>query len=78
MVILKLSNKRKKNVYIATNFLESMIIKNTPTRAEVNDIYNALELGAKGIVLAAETAIGNYPHECIDLLRKVFKIFEKN
>lgn len=76
--ILKLSNKRKKNVYIATNFLESMISKNTPTRAEVNDIYNALELGAKGIVLAAETAIGNYPHECIDLLRKIFKIFEKN
>ena len=55
-----------------------MISKNAPTRAEVNDIYNALELGAKGIVLAAETAIGNYPHECIDLLRKVFKIFEKN
>tara|TARA_E500000178_G_C17037425_1_gene764252 strand:+ start:3823 stop:4779 length:957 start_codon:yes stop_codon:yes gene_type:complete len=76
--ILKLSNKRKKNVYIATNFLESMISKSSPTRAEVNDIYNALELGAKGIVLAAETAIGNYPKECIELLRKIFKIFKKN
>ena len=76
--ILKLANKRKKNVYIATNFLESMINKSTPTRAEVNDIYNALELGAKGIVLAAETAIGNYPKECIKLLRKIYKIFKKN
>ena len=44
-----------------------MINKSAPTRAEVNDIYNALELGAKGIVLAAETAIGNYPKECIEL-----------
>ena len=55
-----------------------MISKSSPTRAEVNDIYNALELGAKGIVLAAETAIGNYPKECIELLRKIFKIFKKN
>ena len=54
-----------------------MINKSAPTRAEVNDIYNALELGAKGIVLAAETAIGNYPKECIELLRKIFKIFKK-
>ena len=38
-----------------------MIQKNFPTRAEVNDIFNALELGAKGIVLARETAIGKYP-----------------
>lgn len=75
--ILEISNKRKKNVYIATNFLESMINKNVPTRAEVNDIYNALELGAKGIVLAAETAIGNYPQECVELLKKIFKIFKK-
>ena len=54
-----------------------MIQKNFPTRAEVNDIFNALELGAKGIVLAAETAIGNYPKDCITLLKKIFEIFKK-
>ena len=69
--------KKNKNIYIATNFLESMIEKNFPTRAEVNDIYNALELGAKGIVLAAETAIGKYPIECVLLLKKIFKKFKK-
>ena len=53
-----------------------MINKSAPTRAEVNDIYNALELGAKGIVLAAETAIGNYPKEC-RTFKKIFKIFKK-
>ena len=75
--ILKLANKKNKEVFIATNFLESMINKKFPTRAEVNDIYNAIELGASGVVLAAETAIGNYPIECIKLLKKIFKNFKK-
>ena len=34
-----------------------MINNPYPTRAEANDIYNILELDAKGLVLAAETAI---------------------
>ena len=37
-----------------------MINKPYPTRAELNDIYNSLELGADGLVLATETAIGKY------------------
>ena len=44
-------------VYVATNLLESMVTMPTPTRAEVNDIYNTLADGADGLVLAAETAI---------------------
>ena len=43
--------KKRKNVYVATNFLESMIINSYPTRAEVNDIYNTIEMGSKGLVL---------------------------
>ena len=35
-----------------------MITKPYPTRAEANDIYNSIEMGASGLVLAAETAIG--------------------
>ena len=54
-----------------------MILKDFPTRAEVNDIFNALELGASGIVLAAETAIGRYPKNCILFLSKIFKNFKK-
>ena len=33
-------------IYVATNLLESMTNSPTPTRAEVNDIYNTLEDGA--------------------------------
>tara|TARA_A100001011_G_scaffold399483_1_gene508333 strand:+ start:591 stop:1568 length:978 start_codon:yes stop_codon:yes gene_type:complete len=71
--------KRRKNIQIAiaTNFLESMITRPFPTRAEVNDIYNALELGADNLVLAAETAIGKYPKECIIFLEKIINTFKK-
>ena len=76
--ILSESQKSKKNIFIATNFLESMIINHYPTRAEINDIYNAFELRARGIVLAAETAIGKYPVECINLVTRIFKEFKKS
>ena len=48
----KRSKKKKKKVYVATNLLESMIFNKSPTRGEVNDIFNILELGATGLVLA--------------------------
>ena len=57
--------------------LESMIYKPYPTRAEVNDIFNALEMGSNGLVLAAETAIGKYPMECVNLIRKIIKVYKK-
>jgi len=75
--ILKSSRNNKINISIATNFLESMIEKPYPTRAEVNDVYNALEMGAKNLVLAGETAIGKYPEECIELLERIIKTFKK-
>ena len=45
-----------RKVSIATNFLESMIEKPFPTRAEVNDIFNALEMGANGLVLGCRNS----------------------
>lgn len=75
--ILKISKKfQRKKVYIATNFLESMIVNSYPTRGEANDIYSSLEIGAKGLVLAAETAIGKYPEKTILFLKKMIKIFK--
>ena len=52
-----------------------MITKPYPTRAEVNDIYNSLEMGAKGLVLAGETAMGKHPIECVKLLSKIINVF---
>ena len=70
--------KRKKRVYIATNLLETMIEKPYPTRAEINDIYSCLEIGANGLVLAAETAIGSHPEECVNYINKMISEFKKN
>ena len=70
-------NFKNKKIYIATNFLESMILNSYPTRGEANDIYSSLEIGAKGLVLAAETAIGKHPEKTILFLKKMIKIFKK-
>jgi pyruvate kinase len=75
--ITALGKKFNSKIYVATNFLETMITNNTPTRGEANDIYNTLELGANGLVLAAETAIGKYPIECVKTLQKIIKIYNK-
>jgi ATP sulfurylase len=64
-------------VYVATNLLESMVSMPVPTRAEVNDIYNTLADGADGLVLAAETAIGKYPLQCISMVSKVIRAFQR-
>lgn len=64
-------------VYIATNLMESMVSQASPTRAEVNDVYNSLTDGADGLVLAAETAIGRYPVGCASMVVKIIREFEE-
>ena len=61
--------------YVATNLLETMIKESQPTRAESHDIYSTLKQGAKGLVLAAETAIGTSPIDCVKFLKRCIKGF---
>lgn len=63
--IMNFANQFEKPVYVATNLLDSMIAGLQPNRAEINDITSNLFNGAKGLVLAAETAIGNHPVEVV-------------
>jgi pyruvate kinase len=65
-------------VYVATNLLESMVHSPVPTLAEINDIYNTLDDGADGLVLAAETAVGKFPIGCVSMVMKVIAEFERN
>ena len=51
--------KTKRELFIATNLLETMV--NVRLYRAGNDIYNSLADGASGLVLAAETAIGKFP-----------------
>ena len=68
---------RHKPVYVATNLLESMVEWHQPNRAEVNDVVSTLEMGAIGLVLAAETAIGNHPVESVETIRRLIEHFQR-
>ncbi len=68
---------RHKPVYVATNLLESMVEWHQPTRAEVNDVVSTLEMGATGLVLAAETAIGGHPVAAVETIRRLINHFER-
>ncbi len=74
--IIKEGIKSKKEVYVATNLLESMIKNYSPTRAESHDIYVTLNQGANGLVLAAETAIGKNPIEVVRYIKNSIKSFK--
>ena len=77
--LFKLKKKFKnKKIFVATNLLESMLENNYPNRGEANDIYNSLEMGAEGLVLAAETAVGKYPKDAVIFLKKMIQVFKKN
>ena len=55
-----------------------MLNNNYPTRGEANDIFNSLEMGANGLVLAAETAIGKNPISTVKFLSKMIKAFKSS
>ncbi len=73
--IIRTAKRLNRKVYVATNLLETMVLAPTPTRAEVNDIFNTLSDGADGLVLAAETAVGNYPINCATMVVKLVREF---
>ncbi|MCP4265436.1 MAG: sulfate adenylyltransferase [Candidatus Brocadiaceae bacterium] len=63
-------------IYVATNFLDSMVNKNKPSGSECNDVINTLVDGADGIVLAAETAIGKNPIGTINMVYRLIRQHE--
>lgn len=55
---------------VATQLLSTMENNRIPTRAEVNDVFNAVLDGADGLFLTGETAVGAYPAEAMDTLSR--------
>lgn len=75
--IVSACKSRRVPVLVATNLLESMIVSPVPTRAEVNDVVSTLLMGADGLVLAAETAIGKFPVGAVEMISKLIDQFHR-
>ncbi len=71
--IIEKANSYGKKVFLATQFLKNMEEKPVPTIAEVVDMYNTFKTGVYGIQLSEETAIGKYPKECLEVIKKIIK-----
>ena len=75
MIVYK-AVKKAKPVIIATQMLESMTENAVATRAEVNDVANAVIDGADAVMLSGETSIGKFPLQTVDTMRSIIRDIE--
>lgn len=76
-MIVRKCNELGKPVVIATQMLESMVEHMTPTRAEASDVANAVLDGTDAVMLSAETSIGKFPVQAVEVMERIVRNTEQ-
>lgn len=70
-LLIQLANQYKKPVITATQMLDSMIYRHSPTRAEASDVANAILDGTDMLMLSGETSVGQFARESVEALASI-------
>ncbi len=76
--IIRAAQQRGMPVVVATQMLESMISAPAPTRAEASDVATAVYDGADAVMLSAESAVGQYPREAVNMMDRIIARVERD
>ncbi len=75
--LIRHAHWHNKAAIVATQMMVSMIDHYRPTRAEVSDVANAIFDGSDAVMLSDETAIGSYPIETVNMMKKIINRTDK-
>lgn len=76
--IIGLGLKYGRPSIVATQMLASMTDNPEPSRAEVSDVATAVFIGTDAVMLSDETAMGKYPIEAVQVMKRVIRYAQEN